>query len=178
MHALLLASAVAWLAALALVWLVGRQALATVVVGVLPLAIASSEFPLPRPGLRVALFLALTLAALADRTARRGARRGARAGAARAGGARGRRGARPRPRRARRLALVGRLEQSDAAAATDVRYAWDQSYSGLHYTGDPTVVLRIRSSRPSYWRVTVLDSFDGLRFGERDPDARRRSRGA
>jgi protein-glutamine gamma-glutamyltransferase len=53
-----------------------------------------------------------------------------------------------------------------------VRFAWDQSYDGLHYTGDPTVVLHIRSARPSYWRVTVLDSFDGLRFSERVPGAR------
>ncbi|MEO9174515.1 MAG: transglutaminaseTgpA domain-containing protein, partial [Gaiellales bacterium] len=44
--------------------------------------------------------------------------------------------------------------------------------------GDPTVVLHIRSAHPSYWRVTVLDSFDGLRFAERVPAARTVSAGA
>jgi hypothetical protein len=171
-HALLVAFATAWLAALALVWLVGRRGLATVVLGVLPLAIASSEFPLPGSGLRVALFVALALAALAA-----GRRVPARAVllagaplvvvALAAGGLPG----------VAHGSLVDWRSwgsgggEDDATVATDVRYAWDQSYSGLHFTGDPTVVLRIRSARPSYWRVTVLDSFDGLRFGERQPDA-------
>jgi protein-glutamine gamma-glutamyltransferase len=171
-HGLLVAALALWLAALALVWLVWRLPLATVILGVLPVAIASSEFPLPRPGLRIALLVAFALPALAS-----GRRVGAPAVAALAlplvlvalvaGSIPG----------VARAALVdwrswGGSSDPSAAAASDVRYAWDQSYDGLHYTGDPTVVLRIRSPLPSYWRVTVLDSFDGLRFEERVPGAR------
>jgi protein-glutamine gamma-glutamyltransferase len=178
-HGLLVAGAALWLAALALVWLVWRRPLATVIVGVLPVAISSSEFPLPRPGLRVALFVAFALAALAN-----GRRVGAPAVAALgaplvlvalvAGSVPG----------VARAGLVdwrawgGSSGGTGSAAASDVRYAWDQSYDGLHYTGDPTVVLHIRSPRPSYWRVTVLDSFDGLRFSERVPAARTAPAGA
>ncbi|MEO9175796.1 MAG: hypothetical protein ABI317_09830, partial [Gaiellales bacterium] len=162
-HGLLVGVSALWLAALALVWLVWRRPLPTVVLGVLPVAISSSEFPLPDPGLRVALFVGLALVALSS-----GRRVGTLAivalaaplvlialvagsvpGVARAG-------------------LVdwrswgGSGGGASSSGAADVRYAWDQSYDGLHYSGDPTVVLHIRSARPSYWRVTVLDSFDGL----------------
>ena len=46
LHALLLAGFSIWLLALALVWLVAARPLPTVVLGVLPLALVSSEFPL------------------------------------------------------------------------------------------------------------------------------------
>jgi transglutaminase-like putative cysteine protease len=171
-HALLLAVVAVWLAALALTWLVACRPLPTAVLGVLPVAIASSEFPLPHPALRVVLLVALVLLVLA------GGRRAGAAGvlafalpvvlvAAIAGSVPG----------IARAGLVdwrswgGSSGADGDAVATDVRYAWDQSYDGLHYQGDPLVVLRIRSARPSYWRVTVLDSFDGLRFAERDPAA-------
>ena len=177
-HGVLVAATALWLAALALAWLAWRLPLPTVVLGVLPVAVASSEFPLPRPGLRIALLVALALPALA-----RGRRAGAPAVAALvvplllvalvAGSIPG----------VARAALVdwrswGGSGQGGASAASDVHYAWDQSYDGLHYTGDPTVVLRIRSALPSYWRVTVLDSFDGLRFEERVPGARTAAAGS
>ncbi len=173
LHGLVLAAACAWLAALALVWLVAARPLPTIVLAVLPFAIVSSEFPLPRPGLRVALLVALVVATLAV---------GRRAGAGPvvalgtplvlaaliAGGVPG----------LARAALLdwrtwGSAGAQNGGAATDVRFAWDQSYDGLHYTGEPVVVLHVHSPRPSYWRVTVLDSFDGLRFEERElaPDA-------
>ena len=173
LHGLVLAAACTWLAALALVWLVAARPLPTIVLAVLPFAIVSSEFPLPRPGLRVALLVALVVATLAV---------GRRAGAGPvvalgtplvlaaliAGGVPG----------LARAALLdwrtwGSAGAQNSAAAADVRFAWDQSYDGLHYTGEPVVVLHVHSPRPSYWRVTVLDSFDGLRFEERElaPDA-------
>jgi transglutaminase-like putative cysteine protease len=172
-HGLLVAVSALWLAALALVWLVWRRPLPTVVVGALPVAIASTEFPLPHPGLRVALLAGLALVALSS-----GRQAGAPAIAALAaplvlvalvaGSVPG----------VARAGLVdwrawgGSSGGTGSSAAADVRYAWDQSYDGLHYAGDPTVVLHVRSARPSYWRVTVLDSFDGLRFAERVPAAR------
>ena len=61
LHALLLAGTAVWLLALALVWLVAARPLPTAVVGVLPLALVSTEFPLPRPGLRVALLVGLVV---------------------------------------------------------------------------------------------------------------------
>ncbi|HEY1480953.1 MAG TPA: transglutaminaseTgpA domain-containing protein, partial [Gaiellales bacterium] len=178
-HALLLAVVAVWLVALALTWLVARRPLPTAVLGVLPVAIASSEFPLPDPALRVVLLVALVLLVLAI---------GRRAGAA------------PLLAFALPVVLVAAIAGSVPgiaraglvdwrawggsggadrdAVATDVRYAWDQSYDGLHYQGDPLVVLRIRSARPSYWRVTVLDAFDGLRFAERVPAAATAAAGA
>ena len=169
LHALLLAGFAVWCLALALVWLVAARPLPTVVLGVLPVALASSEFPLGRPGVRVALLAALVVWTL---------------GAGRRTG--------PRPIAAFALPLVvvalvgaglpglarasfldwhawGSDRGDSSGAATDVQYAWDQSYDGLHFTGEPVVVLRVRSPRPAYWRVTVLDSFDGLRFEERAP---------
>jgi protein-glutamine gamma-glutamyltransferase len=160
-----------WILALAVTWLVAAQPLPTVVLGVLPVALVSSEFPLARPGLRIALLVALVVWTL---------------------GAGRRAGSRPIAAVAAPLVVIALIGAglpglarasfldwhawgsggSDASrAATDVQYAWDQAYDGLHYTGEPVVVLRVRSPRPAYWRVTVLDSFDGLRFEERAPGA-------
>jgi transglutaminase-like putative cysteine protease len=178
LHGLLLAAAAVWFAALALVWLVAARPLPTVLLGVLPFAVSSTEFPLPHPAVRLALLVGLLALALA-------AGRRARASsivvvvaplvlvALVAGSV---------PGLARASILDwrtwGTSGTSSDRAATDVRFAWDQSYDGLHYTGEPTVVLHVHSPRPSYWRVTVLDSFDGLRFGERDPSAMTAAAGA
>ncbi len=79
LHALVIAAACVWLAALALVWLVAARPLPTIVLAVLPFAIVSSEFPLPRPGLRVALLVGLVVAHAGRRPASRcGTRRRAR----------------------------------------------------------------------------------------------------
>jgi protein-glutamine gamma-glutamyltransferase len=169
-HVLVVVAAAFWLVALALSWLVAARPLPAIVLGTLPVALVSTEFPLPHPGLRVALLVALVVVTLAVG-----------------------RGAGPRPVIAfgAPLVLVALLgvglpglarasfldwhawgRGADAgSAATDVQYAWDQSYAGLHYSGEPVIVLRVRSPRASYWRVTVLDSFDGLRFEERAPSA-------
>jgi transglutaminase-like putative cysteine protease len=171
LHALLVGAFALWLLALALVWLMAARPLPAIVLGVLPVALASTEFPLARPGLRVALLVALLVCTLAA-----GRPVGPRSIAA----------------LALPLALIGligaglpglarasfldwrawgRAAADSNSAAGDVRFAWDQTYDGLHFTGEPVVVLRVRSPRPSYWRVTVLDSFDGLRFEERTPGA-------
>ena len=130
------------------------------------------QFPLPRPGLRVALLVALITWTLAS-----GRRAGPRPTFARRTARAGRPDRRRAPRACTRvvpgLARMGPRERPPPAAS-DVRFAWDQTYDGLHYTGEPVVVLRVRSPRPSYWRVTVLDSFDGLRFEDRAPAAGRR----
>jgi transglutaminase-like putative cysteine protease len=171
LHALLLSGLALWLLALSLTWLVAAWPLPTIVLGALPIALTSSEFPVSRPGLRVALLVALVICTL---------------------GAGRRSGARPLAAVAAPLVVValvgaglpglarasfldwhawGRGGGDAGSAAADVQYAWDQTYEGLHYTGEPVVVLRVRSPRPAYWRVTVLDSFDGLRFEERSPGA-------
>ena len=171
LHSLLLVGFAIWILALALTWLVAARPLPTVVLGVLPVALVSSEFPLARPGLRIALLVALVVWTL---------------------GAGRRAGSRPIAAFAAPLVVIalvgagvpglarasfldwhawGSGGSDSSRAATDVRYAWDQAYDGLHYTGEPVVVLRVRSPRPAYWRVTVLDSFDGQRFEERAPGA-------
>jgi transglutaminase-like putative cysteine protease len=171
LHAVLLSGIALWLLALTLIWLVAARPLPAIVLGALPVALTSSEFPVSRPGLRVALLVALVVCTL---------------------GAGRRNGARPLAAVAVPLALIallgaglpglarasfldwhawGRGGGDAGSAAADVQYAWDQTYEGLRYTGEPVVVLRVRSPRPAYWRVTVLDSFDGLRFEERSPGA-------
>jgi transglutaminase-like putative cysteine protease len=171
LHRLVLAGAALWLLALALVWLVAARPLPAIVLGALPVALVSTEFPLPRPGLRIALLVALVVWTL---------------------GVERRVGPRPIIAFGAPLVLLALVAASlpglaraslldwhawgrganGSGAATDVEYAWDQSYDGLHYTGEPVVVLRVRSPRPSYWRVTSLDAFDGLRFEQRAPGAR------
>ena len=61
LHRLVLTGAAVWLLALALVWLVAARPLPAVVLGALPVALVSTEFPLPRPGLRIALLVALVV---------------------------------------------------------------------------------------------------------------------
>jgi transglutaminase-like putative cysteine protease len=167
-HGLVLAATCVWLAGLALIWLVAARPLPTIVLAALPVAIVSSEFALPRPGLRVALLVGFMVATLAvGRRAEAGPVVALGAplvlAALVAGGVPG----------LARAALFDWRAWGTAGAsnavATDVRYAWDQSYDGLHYKGEPVVVLHVRSPRPSYWRVTVLDAFDGSRFEEREP---------
>lgn len=54
-----------------------------------------------------------------------------------------------------------------APHSVNVRYVWDARYSGVHFPNKRTTVLTIRaSSRPQYWRATVLDRFDGTRWLE------------
>jgi transglutaminase-like putative cysteine protease len=171
LHALVVGAFALWLLVLALVWVVAARPLPAIVLGALPVALASTEFPLPRPGLRVALLVAVIIWTLAaGRSARLRSTFAfvvplaliALVGAGLPGLA-----------RASFLdwRAWGRAGVAGGSAASDVRFAWDQTYEGLHYTGEPVVVLRVRSPRPSYWRVTVLDAFDGLRFEERAPAA-------
>jgi hypothetical protein len=43
-----------------------------------------------------------------------------------------------------------------------VEYVWNSDFSGLHFPKKVTTVLRIKApSRPTYWRATTLDEFDG-----------------
>jgi transglutaminase-like putative cysteine protease len=53
------------------------------------------------------------------------------------------------------------------AAPVDVSYVWDSSYDGLTFRGKPTTVFRVKaSSRPHYWRVSVLDTVNNGRWIE------------
>jgi transglutaminase-like putative cysteine protease len=48
-----------------------------------------------------------------------------------------------------------------------VRYVWDARYGGVRFPKKKTTVLMIRAPRtPHYWRATVLDRFDGVRWLE------------
>jgi transglutaminase-like putative cysteine protease len=48
-----------------------------------------------------------------------------------------------------------------------VEYVWDSNFSGLHFPKKVTPVLTIKApSRPTYWRATTLDDFDGGNWHE------------
>ena len=49
-----------------------------------------------------------------------------------------------------------------ATGPEDVGFVWNAQYGGLKWSGKPTTVLQVESTRPpSYLRATVLDDFDG-----------------
>ena len=45
-----------------------------------------------------------------------------------------------------------------------VAFDWDHRYGPLDWPRDGTTLLDIESEKPHYWRVAVLDSFDGVRW--------------
>ena len=48
-----------------------------------------------------------------------------------------------------------------------VRYVWNANYGGLRFPKHETTVLSIHApSTPEYWRATVLERFDGMRWLE------------
>lgn len=48
-----------------------------------------------------------------------------------------------------------------------VEYVWDSNFRGLHFPKKVTPVLTIKApSRPTYWRATTLDEFDGGNWHE------------
>ena len=48
------------------------------------------------------------------------------------------------------------------AKPVGVEYVWDSNFSGLHFPKKVTPVLTVKApSRPTYWRATTLDEFDG-----------------
>ena len=49
-----------------------------------------------------------------------------------------------------------------ATGPEDVGFVWNAQYGGLEWSGKPTTVLQVQSTRaPTYLRATVLDDFDG-----------------
>ena len=51
-----------------------------------------------------------------------------------------------------------------------VAYVWSSNYGGLHFPKKVTTVLRISApDRPTYWRATTLDEFDGGNWYEQAP---------
>jgi transglutaminase-like putative cysteine protease len=59
--------------------------------------------------------------------------------------------------------------------AVSVRYVWDSRYDGIRFPKKKTTVLTVHAPhRPFYWRATVLDRFDGIRWLERPWRATRR----
>src|SRR6266480_168146 len=53
------------------------------------------------------------------------------------------------------------------AKPVDVSYVWDSNFTGLHFPKKVTTVLTIRApARPTYWRATTLDEFDGGNWHE------------
>ena len=145
LHALVIAAACVWLAALALVWARGRTTASND--RARGVAVRHRVQRVPAPTAR-----AVPRAPRRPRRGHAGRRPASRCGtvvalgaplvlvALIAGGVPG----------LARAALLdwrtwGGAGAGSGAAATDVRYAWDQSYDGLHYTGEPVVVLRMHS---------------------------------
>jgi transglutaminase superfamily protein/transglutaminase TgpA-like protein len=51
-----------------------------------------------------------------------------------------------------------------------VEFVWNSDYRGLHFPKKVTVVLRIKApEKPTYWRATTLDEFDGGNWYEYAP---------
>ena len=48
-----------------------------------------------------------------------------------------------------------------------VRFSWDHSYGPLSWKREGREMLRIRSTRPQYWKLENLEDFDGERWVER-----------
>ena len=164
----LLALLVLLLSALAWLWLARPRPLLAAVLALVPFAVATTVYVLDYPILRGLLALVLVLAFLGCDRVLSGlveARRAlvATACAAAAGSV---------------LAVIastgatGALDwtswrlDADPAARVGVRYVWDQSYAGLHWPERITDVFSVRAPRPEYWRATILEQFDGLRFRE------------
>src|SRR5204863_3823 len=92
----------------------------------------------------------------------------------------------PRPRQ-RRLALAAFAASTSSAVASGqvlhwqgwdfytkpakpvgVGYVWNSNFTGLHFPKKVTPLLTIRApSRPTYWRATTLDVFDGRNWREK-----------
>jgi transglutaminase-like putative cysteine protease len=97
-------------------------------------------------------------------------------------------GERPQPRRLALAAIVGAAVVLAALAASTssavasgqvlhwqgwdfytkppkpvgVEYVWNSNYTGLHFPKKVTPILTIKApNRPTYWRATTLDEFDG-----------------
>ncbi len=151
------------LAALAAVILVWRSALPAIVLAFVPFLVVSTVFSLDRPALRAAIMLALSLAALAIL------------------GGRG-----PSALRVATAALVVGLATAFVAIpgvakgefvdwrhigqaqkkGASVAFVWNQNYGPLIRPKKPIVLLKVDAGRPSYWRVAVLDYFDGIKWVE------------
>ena len=43
-------------------------------------------------------------------------------------------------------------------------FDWTHSYGPLDWPREGTTLLNIKSDRPHYWKVEVLDGFDGFRW--------------
>ena len=56
-----------------------------------------------------------------------------------------------------------------AASARTTSFSWDHDYGPLDWPRDGRELLRVRAEkRPSYWKATNLDSFDGRRWLQED----------
>jgi protein-glutamine gamma-glutamyltransferase len=49
-------------------------------------------------------------------------------------------------------------------AESTVAFDWDHRYGPLDWPRDGTTLLEIESDKPHYWRIAVLDTFDGIRW--------------
>ena len=94
-------------------------------------------------------------------------------------------GHRGRRRRSSRRALDGDQPWFDyEALRRDARptkadaFSWTHSYGPLHWPRDGRELLRVKATRPAYWKAENLDDFDGVRWarrGARRARARRRA---
>ena len=161
------------LSSLAWVWLVRQRPLAAAVLALVPFAVATTVYVLDYPILRGLAALVVVLAFLGCELVLTGLAEARRALAATAFAA----------LTGSLLAVVlssgaaGALDWTswrlgtDPATRVGVRYVWDQSYRGLHWPRVVTDVFSVRAPRPEYWRATILEQFDGLRFREGSPGA-------
>jgi transglutaminase-like putative cysteine protease len=152
----------ALLAALAAAILVWEAPLPAIVLAFVPFLVVSTVFRLEAPVLRAAIMLALAVAALAILGGRGSWWAHAAAGAlvvlaATAvvgvpGVAKGE--------------FVDWRHIGDKPKGTTMGFIWNQAYGPLVRPSKPVQLLRVAASRPSYWRVTVLDEFDGIKWVE------------
>ena len=90
------------------------------------------------------------------------------------------------------LALVGALPLASAADGEEpwfdyktfaesfgpddpLAFDWGHSYGPLDWPREGSEVLRVATTRPSYWKMRNLDEFDGEQWTRRAAAARRRA---
>jgi transglutaminase-like putative cysteine protease len=56
----------------------------------------------------------------------------------------------------------------ETASAKTTAFSWDHRYGPLNWPRDGRELLRVRASRPAYWKVENLDGFDGRYWYQTD----------
>jgi transglutaminase-like putative cysteine protease len=157
LRVIVLLAVAALLAALAAAILVWEAPLPAIVLAFVPFLVVSTVFRLEAPVLRAGIMLGLAVAALAVLGGRGRWWVHAVVGAAVVaaatlvvgvpGVAKGQ--------------FVDWRHIGEAPKGETMSFIWNQTYGALRRPVHPVPLLRVAAGRPSYWRVTVLDDFDG-----------------